>query len=84
MSLAEKLNQPGTGNRQGLPCSVAELLRDLPPKEAAALKEMLDSPWRIWGHNEIEKALGEEGHPVGTGTVGKHRRRTCRCAKSPK
>lgn len=81
MSLAEKLATPKGGSNQGLPCSVATLLTDLPVAESAALQSMLDSPWRIWGHQRIEVTLADEGHSVGTGSIGKHRRRTCRCSK---
>lgn len=82
MSLAEKLAAPKGGSKQGLPCSVATLLHELPDDECTALQAMLDAPWRIWGHQRIEGILLEEGHSVGTGSIGKHRRRTCRCAKA--
>ena len=81
MSRVEKLTAPKGGTNQGLPCSVAVLLRELPPEEATALQVMLDAPWRIWGHQRIEGVLHQEGHSVGTGSVGKHRRQTCRCTK---
>lgn len=80
MSLAEQANL--TGSRQGMPCSVATLLEELDatkPSEAEALRMMLDSPWRVWGHTAIEEALEAEGYSVGTGQIGKHRRKRCRC-----
>ena len=81
MSLAERVDTRGT-NKQGLPCSVAELLASLPDDEAAAFKAMLDAPWRVWGHQRIEDVVAEEGHyTLGKGAVGKHRRRTCRCSR---
>lgn len=82
MSLSERLQ--GASRGQGMPCSVAVALRELPPDDAAALKEALDAPWRIMGHAKIEADLAAEGHPVGVGSVGKHRRGTCRCSRSPK
>lgn len=82
MSLAERITAPKGGSNQGLPCSVAELLVSLPDAEAAALKVMLDAPWRVWGHQRIEDILADEGHPVGIGAVGKHRRGKCRCSKA--
>lgn len=82
MSLAERLQ--GQSRGQGLACSVAVVLRELPPEESAALQAALDAPWRIQGHEKIERALAEEGHPVGVGQVGKHRRGDCRCTRSPK
>lgn len=81
MSLAERLQAP---RGQGMPCSVAVALRELPPEDAADLKDALNAPWRIMGHAQIEAALAAEGHPVGVGAVGKHRRGSCRCTRSPK
>ena len=82
MTLAERLQAQPRG--QGMPCSVAVALRELPPEDADALQAALDAPWRIMGHAKIEDDLAAEGHPVGVGSVGKHRRGTCRCSRSPK
>lgn len=82
MSLAERLQTQPRG--QGMPCSVAVVLRDLEPDESAALQAALDAPWRLIGHAKIEADLAAEGHPVGVGSVGKHRRGHCRCTRSPK
>ena len=82
MSLAERYKTPNTISRQGLPCSVAELLESLPDVEAKALRKMLAAPFRVWGHQDIEDALLAEGHKVGRGTVGKHRRGSCRCGRA--
>lgn len=82
MSLAERLQSQPRG--QGMPCSVAVRLRELPPDDAAALQAALGAPWRIVGHAKIEDDLAAEGLAVGVGSVGKHRRGTCRCSRSPK
>lgn len=82
MSLAERLQATGRG--QGMPCSIAVVLRELPEADADALRAALDAPWRIVGHAKIEADLAAEGHPVGVGAVGKHRRGSCRCTRSPK
>lgn len=79
MSLKARAATPPAGSKQGLPCSIRTLLETLPKDESAALKTMLDAPWRVWPHTEIEKAIEDEGHQVGRGAVGKHRRSTCRC-----
>lgn len=78
MSLANRATAPQKAIH-GTPCSIAELLATLPKAESKALQTMLDAPWRMWPHNHIEEALRAEGHPVGTGQVGKHRRNVCRC-----
>ena len=67
-----------------MPCSVAVALRELPPEDAEALRAALDAPWRIQGHERIERELAAYGHPVGVGAVGKNRRGQCRCTRSPK
>lgn len=67
-----------------MPCSVAVALRNLDPEDAETLRAALDAPWRIHGHEAIERALADMGHPVGVGAVGKHRRKSCRCTRSPK
>lgn len=82
MTLADRLQAQPRG--QGMPCSVAVVLRELPPEDADALQAALDAPWRIVGHAKIEADLAAEGFPVGVGTVGKHRRGNCRCTRSPK
>lgn len=80
MTLANRVTSP-VKPIHGTPCSVAELLASLDKTEAKALQAMLDAPWRVWPHNHIEQAIWDEGHPVGQGQVGKHRRNVCRCAK---
>lgn len=80
MSLAQRATSPQKAIH-GTPCSVGELLSELDKVEAKALQTMLDSPWRIWPHLHVEEAIRAEGHPVGQGQVGKHRRKACRCFK---
>ena len=81
MSLADRVQSIKGGSNQGLPCSVGTLLNTLPKKDAAELRRLLESPWRIVPHNALERAIRGEGHDVGTGSVGKHRRGDCRCGK---
>jgi hypothetical protein len=83
MPLSERVNNPNTSYPR-TPCSIGQLLKDLPPAEAKALKKMLDAPWRVWPHTAIEAALRDEGHPFGDQMVGKHRRSQCSCAKPKK
>jgi hypothetical protein len=80
MSLAERATTPKKPIH-GTPCSVGELLATLDKAEAHALRTMLDAPWRVWPHLHVEEACRAEGHPVGQGQVGQHRRQACRCFK---
>lgn len=81
MSLAKRATTPPVVGKQGMPCPIATLLDTLPKSEAKGLQDMLDSPWRVWPHTDVEKAIEDEGHRIGIGSVGKHRRLTCRCGK---
>lgn len=83
MSLATRATTAPTRRINGTPCSIGELLTTLPKAESAALQTMLDAPWRVWPHNHIEDAIRGEGYVAGSGQVGKHRRKTCRCFKEP-
>lgn len=80
MALADRLE-----NRRpvihGTPCSMGVLLDTLEGDELAALKVMLGDPTKRdgWTASEIYAALVAEGHTVGRSTIGKHRRRQCRC-----
>lgn len=78
-TLAERKAPPRS--RQGLPCSVAELLELLPKTESAALRRMLGD--RAWTDNAIYEAVVDEGHTVGRQSVGRHRRGVCRCGGRP-
>lgn len=81
MSLEQRIAHTKGGTNQGLPCSVGTLLRTLPKKQAAELRQFLEAPWRVVTHTSLERAIREEGHEVGTGSVGKHRRGDCRCGR---
>ena len=80
MALADRIKQPPAG-RQGLPCSIGELLADLPPAEREALETMLGTPDNRspWSARQIYDALRDEGHTVGFQTINRHRGRHCRC-----
>lgn len=82
--MALKDHAPPRLRNHGLPCSVAAILEQLDttdPAEAGYLRVMLAAPMNTWPHSAIETALRQEGHPIGAGTVGKHRRGDCRCAR---
>lgn len=81
MSLADRVQSVKGGSNQGFPCSVGNLLATLPKKDAAELRRLLETPWRIVTHSALERAIRDEGHTVGTGAIGKHRRGDCRCSK---
>ena len=81
MSLAERVQSTKGGSNQGLPCSVGTLLATLPKKDVAELLRLLETPWRLVPHAALERAIRAEGHLVGGGSVGKHRRGDCRCSK---
>ena len=84
MSLAARAKTPPEIKGPGSPCPIQLLLSEkLDSAEAKGLQTMLDAPWRLWPHSEVEKALEAEGHRIGVGAVGKHRRGTCRCSKRP-
>ena len=76
MALADRIAQDKPKRMNGLPCSVGELLTNLPAEEATALQYMLDNGW---SQAEIVKALSDEGHYVGKQTPNRHRSRACRC-----
>lgn len=79
--ISAKATHTKGGTNQGLPCSVGLLLRTLPKKKAAELHQFLDTPWRLVPHKALEHAIRAEGHVVGIGVVGKHRRGDCRCGR---
>ena len=81
MTLAKRLTQPDSSYPR-TPCSVGVLLKELPKREAKALRELLDAPWRVWPHTEVEAAIRGEGHHVGYQQVGKHRRGQCSCTRA--
>jgi hypothetical protein len=82
MALVDRL--PPKARNHGLPCSVAAILEQLDhdnPADGAELRKWLAAPMNVWPHSAIESDLREEGHSIGAGTVGKHRRGDCRCAR---
>jgi hypothetical protein len=56
-------------------CSVCNLLKQLSPKESAALKLRMDNS-RIT-HMSISAVLTDNGHPISDSTIGRHRRGRC-------
>ena len=81
MPISDHIAHTKGGSNQGMPCSVATLLATLPPSEADELRHLVNAPWRVVSHSALERAIREEGHVVGVGAIGKHRRGDCRCAK---
>ena len=76
MALQDRLDSTPQ-RRHGLPCSVGALLEKLPPDEADALDQMMNTLG--WSAARIYEALAVEGHEVGRQTIGRHRSRSCRC-----
>lgn len=76
MSLAERLSQPETADRGG-PCSVATALESLSERDADALSAALSDS--AVSSERIYRDLMAEGVHVGRQTVGRHRRRQCKC-----
>jgi hypothetical protein len=68
-------------NVGGKPCRVAEILADLPPKDAEALRHLLDET-KVFG-TQIAAALAKHGHGARGAQIQHHRRRVrgggCTC-----
>lgn len=86
MSLADRLESARPPQR-GMPCPVATILGLLPPRDADALRRVIDAekgdPDRL-GAQQIATMLGEpdegeEPHEIHYAAIEKHRRRACRC-----
>jgi len=60
--------------RRGPKCSICKLLVDLPEDDRMALEEALESrlPSTV-----IQRAILADGHHLGRGSVGRHRRGDC-------
>lgn len=73
MSLREQLGK-AQPTRRGPKCSICKLLVDLPEDDLVALKEALESrlPSTV-----IQRAIIADGHQIGRGSVGRHRRGDC-------
>lgn len=76
MALADRLDGP-VKRPSGLPCSMAEVMAQLPDVELKALENAL----YVAGASAtvIHEALRAEGFTVGKQTVNRHRSRACRC-----
>ncbi len=81
MALAEKFldAQP---TKFGLPCGVAELLKELPDEERAAFLKIMDVPSsnrKRLSNRKIHSILLSEGYDTSFSSISLHRRRACRC-----
>lgn len=56
-------------------CSVCELIKSLPEKEAAAFKMRLTS--KTITHAALTAVLKKNGHEISSATIGRHRRGIC-------
>ena len=74
MSLRDELSK-AQPVRRGPKCSICRLLIDLPEDDRDALEEALDS---YMPSTVIHRAIAADGHRVGRGSVGRHRRGDCK------
>lgn len=70
MAIADIRNSSAPTTVKGPPCSVCQLLHDLPPEEAHALRELLSD--KLWRFADLAEALRGEGHQVGAHTLARH------------
>ena len=82
MSLSDRLKSGPVTRISGTPCSVGSLLRALPDNEAKALEQMLEDAI-VWSGAQIYEAVRAEGLDVGRQSIGRHRRKQCRCFRDP-
>jgi hypothetical protein len=73
MSLKDALNAAAPKKR-GPACSVCRLLQDLPSEDSQALQDALDAGL---AESALTRAIRSEGHYVGKGAIGRHRRGDC-------
>lgn len=73
MSLKDALEHAAPKKR-GPACSVCRLLEDLPEEDSVALQEALDAGL---AESALTRAIRSEGHYVGKGAIGRHRRGDC-------
>ena len=60
-------------------CTVTKTLKSLPAKDADALRAALaDGRWRM---SDLSKVLADEGIHIAGGTLARHRRGACKCAR---
>lgn len=81
MALAEKFldAQP---TKFGLPCGVAELLKQLPPSDQEFFLKIMDVPAsnrNRLSNRRIHAILLEEGYDTSFSSISLHRRHACRC-----
>jgi hypothetical protein len=82
VSFAERLEAAASNTRHGPACAFDRLLAPdgpLDPEDCEALADALAQPVDRVRHKDIVTALGDVGHRVGAGTVGRHRRGECAC-----
>lgn len=56
-------------------CSLCELIKSLPVKEAEVFKERLTN--KAITHAALAVVLKKNGHDIGSSTIGRHRRGIC-------
>jgi hypothetical protein len=61
-------------------CTVGLILRGLPDDEADELRIALDAPQ--YKSEAIARALVSRGFDIGGTTIGRHRKRVCKCPSS--
>lgn len=76
MALTDRVQNKPAPRRQGLPCSVGDLLTKMPPADVEALEHMLSAGW---SQNDIYDAVTAEGYQVARQTINRHRSQACRC-----
>jgi len=79
MALAEQVKSTPP-RRTGLPCSIGELERDLPPAELEAFHHMMYA--ERWSAVAIYDALVKEKRYVGRQQINRHRNGACRCEQA--
>lgn len=65
--------------QKGPRCTVALVLGQLAPDDAADLEVALESPEVT--AKAIARVLAEDGHNIGAQSVSRHRRRDCACGR---
>lgn len=83
-TLTDQIKSIQTASRHpGVACKLGTILRELDAADAKSLADLLDKT-RI-SASAISRLLAENGHRVGVGSIGYHRRRAfgagCLCAK---
>lgn len=63
----------------GPACTVAATIKALPEKDAEALRAALED--QRWRASDLSKVLADEGIYIASGTLARHRRGGCKCAR---